>query len=70
MSPPTRTPLMALADLLLGQPVQDWVRGRRDEKVSFRRIALELHEKTGGQISVTDNTIRAWAAEQPSAAAS
>lgn len=57
-----RTPTMALADHLLKQPVEEWVRARRPQK-SYRRIALELRDVTKGKIEVTDRTVAAWATE-------
>lgn len=66
------TPIQALAEHLLGQPVGQWLRERRPER-SYRRLAQDLLGATGGQIDVTDRTIAAWLAEhseQPAARAS
>lgn len=56
------TPTRRLARVLLGQPVEQWIRDRRTAGKSWRRIALELRDTTNGQIDVTHETVRAWAA--------
>ncbi|MBA2558447.1 MAG: hypothetical protein H0V07_00905 [Propionibacteriales bacterium] len=70
-----RTPTQALADHLLKQPVEQWIRERRSQGKSYRRIALELRDATKQAIEVSDRTITMWAAdpqptEQPTAQAS
>lgn len=67
-----RTPTQALADHLLRKPVEDWVHERRQQNISFRRIALELRDVTKGKVDVTEATIRTWAPrpDQPAEQAS
>ena len=55
------TPTQRLASHLLGQPVGDWIADRRDTGRSWRLIARDLHEQTGGAVDVTHETLRAWA---------
>lgn len=55
------TPRQQLADIALGRPVADFIADRRDAGASYRTIARELHAATGGQVDVTDQTVRAWA---------
>lgn len=64
------TPIQALAEHLLGQPVGDWLRERRPDR-SYRRLAQDLYRATDGSIDVTDRTVAAWLAPsepEPSAA--
>lgn len=56
----TQTTTQRLASLLLGQPVDQWVRDRREAGDSWRRIAMQLHEITDGQVSLTGEAIRLW----------
>lgn len=53
------TPTRRLADLLLDGALDTWVSDRRPGR-SWRRIARELFEATGGQVDVTDVTLRSW----------
>lgn len=55
-----QTTTQRLASILVGQPIEDWIASRRADSVSWRKIALELHERTGGQVSVTGEAIRLW----------
>lgn len=57
-----------MAGLLLGQPVDQWIRDRRAEGTTWRAITALLRERTGGQIDVTHETVRAWSAEAQRAA--
>lgn len=54
------TPTQRLADLLLPTTLSDFVQARRDTGRSWRLIARDLHEQTGGQIDVTAETLRGW----------
>jgi hypothetical protein len=62
--PPT-TPLQRLATLALGEDVIAWVVSRRaaDPQPSFRSIAIELRERTNGEVDLTDQTLANWHAE-------
>ena len=56
------------ASLLLDQPVDKWIQARRERGHSWRRISIELHDLTSGQVSVTGEAIRQWAARDEDAA--
>jgi len=62
------TPQQKLARLLLGRPVDQWIQERRAAGRSWRLITRDLYEATNGQIDVTHETVRAWAAEPEPAA--
>lgn len=61
---PTTT--QRLADLLLGQPVIEWVEAHRppqvaeEDKTSYRMLARRLRELTDGQVDVAGETLRLW----------
>lgn len=55
-----------LAELLLGQPVLDWLaaeRSKGDKPATLRVLSLRLREATDGQVDVTPETIRLWLVE-------
>lgn len=56
----TQTTLHSAADRLLGDagPLEDLVADRRNRGVSWRKIANELRDLTG--IDVTYETLRSW----------
>jgi len=58
-----QTSTQRLANLLLDQPVEKWIQARRDRGDSWRRISIELHDLTSGQVSVTGEAIRQWASK-------
>lgn len=63
------TPTHRLADLLLPTTLAEFVAERRPRR-SWRLIARDLHEQTGGQVDVTAETLRGWfGADEPVAAA-
>jgi len=57
-----RTATQQLAELLLGQPLDDWLTERRTGwgKRPYRRIAEELAHVTNGKVDVTGETLRLW----------
>ena len=59
----TQTTLHTAADRLLGDagPLEELVADRRGRGVSWRKIAGELRDLTG--IDVTHETLRSWFAE-------
>ena len=59
----TKTSTQRLAEILLGQPLRKWIADRRAAGLSYDRIAVELHDRTGGQVSVSGEAIRQWAAK-------
>ena len=63
-----QTSTQRLASLLLDQPVEKWIQARRERGHSWRRISIELHDRTSGQVSVTGEAIRQWAARDEDAA--
>jgi hypothetical protein len=63
----TLTPSQQLAGMILGKPVKDWLRDRRATGRSWRLIARDLYEATNGQIDITHEAARRWAAEDTAA---
>lgn len=53
------TPSQRLAELVLGESLEDFVRERRPGS-SWRRIAQALHEATNGDIDLAPETLRLW----------
>ena len=69
----TATPSQTLAEHLLGRPVGEYIaekRNARRPRWSWRLIAEQLAEDTGGKVVVTAETVRVWAASAPQAVAS
>lgn len=58
------TPTQRLAELLLDESLEEFVRSRRDH-TSWRRIAKELHDATDGEIDVTQEILRRWYPDPP-----
>jgi hypothetical protein len=50
-----------LATLYLKRPVDEWIALRRDEGLSWRRIAAALLRETRLRVDVTPETLRQWA---------
>lgn len=65
---PAGTPTQRLADHLLGEPLEEFVRARRPGR-SWRLIARDIYEATNGDIDVTPITLASWFTE-PTAQAS
>lgn len=55
-----KSPAHRLADVLLDQPLADYVADRRRDGASWRRISLDLRDDTDGQVDITYETLRAW----------
>jgi hypothetical protein len=55
------TPTRLLADKLIPDGVDQFIAQRRDQRKSWRRIALDLRDQTSGVIDVTPETVRKWA---------
>ena len=55
------TSTQRLAEILLGQSLEKWITERRAAGLSYDRMAVDLHDRTGGQVSVTGEAIRQWA---------
>jgi hypothetical protein len=51
-------PIERLAELLLRQPLADWVRERRDSGEPWAAISRDLHIRTNGDVSLTGETLR------------
>jgi hypothetical protein len=49
-----------LASQALGRPVGGWIADLRAQRVSYRHIARDLEQATGGRIRVTHQTIVNW----------
>lgn len=62
-----QTATQRLADLLLGQPVMEWVDERRAKGLSWRKVAIELRDRTEGEIDVAPATLIAWDAARVAA---
>jgi len=54
------TDLQRLATIILGEPVEEWLLVRHRARSSYRTIADELAEATGGQVRVTRQAIGLW----------
>lgn len=54
------TPTQQLATMLLGEPVDAWIRAKREAGEPWRVIARELHQRTNGRIDVTHQTLVNW----------
>jgi hypothetical protein len=68
---PSGTRTQQLASLLLGQPVETFVRTRRAEGRSWRLISRDLYDATGQQLDVSDVTLISWfGGREPETAAS
>jgi hypothetical protein len=65
----TSTPTQRLAEILLRQPVTEYVAAKRAEGRSWRLIARDLYEDTAGEIDVTYETLRGWATSDAESAA-
>lgn len=59
-----RSPRKRFADRLLGVSVEEFIATRRADGDSYRRIAVALSDATGGEIDVTDVTVRVWHQQQ------
>jgi len=61
------TPNQKLAGMLLGKPVKDYIQERRDAGRSWRLVARDLYEATNGQIDITYQAAKNWAADKDAA---
>jgi hypothetical protein len=57
-----RPPLLRLADLALDGQLADVVRAHRTAGKSWEWIARDLWARTNGEVDVSGQTVRAWAA--------
>lgn len=57
---PPSTPTRRLAEVLLGRPLDEWVRERRAAGSSWRLISMELWDATNHEVVVTYETLRSW----------
>lgn len=63
------TPTRRLADLLLEDGLEAFVRERRAKGRSWRLISRDIWEATGGELDVTYETLRSWFPENDAAGA-
>lgn len=58
-----------LAELTLGRPLDEYVAEKRSARPrwSWRLIASQLAEDTGGEIQLSHQTLRVWFADQDAA---
>lgn len=63
------TPNRRLADLTLGRPLEEYVAEKRTSRPrwSWRLIAQQLDEDTGGEIQLSHQTLRTWFGESNAA---
>lgn len=54
------TPTYRLAEVLLGEPLDQWVKRQRKAGASWRLIAMELWRATDHEIVVSFETLRSW----------
>lgn len=54
------TPTARLAEILLREPLAEFVRSRRAEGLAWRLVSRDLYEATDHQIDVTYETLRTW----------
>lgn len=56
----TQTATRRLAEVVLGESLEEYVRSRRSAGRAWRLIARDLWEATDGEIDVTYETLRTW----------
>jgi len=59
----------ALFEDRYGQPLLDWVADRKDEGLTWRNVARQLSDLTGGIIDLAPQTLLNWAADHREPAA-
>lgn len=64
------TPTQRLAEVLLGESLEHFVRSRRAEGKPWRIIARDLWRATNGEVDVTYETLRTWFPDEPRRSAS
>jgi signal transduction histidine kinase len=57
---PQSTIVNALLEAKYDTTLADFLTEARTEETSYNRIARDLHDLTGGTVSVTGETIRRW----------
>jgi hypothetical protein len=50
----------ALLEAKYDTTLEAFLTDKRDQELSYNRIARDLHDLTGGDVSVTGETIRRW----------
>lgn len=62
--PNTLTPTQQLAEVLIGQPLPEYIRAKRNARPSFtwRLIAEDIERDTNGKVKVTPYAVSMWAA--------
>lgn len=65
-----RSSAKQLADLILGEHVEQWMTKRANDGRSLRGIAEDLKQATEGKVDITHSTVSLWLSEEPDAAAS
>lgn len=66
---PPQSPTYRLAEVLLGEPLDRWVRTHREAGNSWRMIAMELWRATDHEVVVSFETLRSWFPEDENGAA-
>lgn len=62
------TPKRRLADLLLPEGLEHFVRSRRANGVAWRVVARDLWMETEGELDITFESLRAWFPDEAEAA--
>lgn len=57
---PDAKPAQRLAEVLLGQPLDQWVAERRAVGMSWRTISADLAVSTQHQLKINRETLRNW----------
>lgn len=65
---PQATPKQRLAELLLGESLEHFVRSRRADGLPWRYVARDLFDATGGEVDVTHESLRLWFPDEAKAA--
>lgn len=55
-----QSPTRRLAELLLGEPLEAWVRTRRANGASWRLVSMELWAATDHEVAISFETLRTW----------
>ncbi len=63
------TPSRRLADHLIPGGLDAFVRDRRNEGMSNRNLTVAIYSATGGQVDISETTLRTWYPQNTSTAA-
>lgn len=63
------TPSRRLADHLIPGGLDAFVQDRRNEGMSNRTLTVAIYSATGGQVDISETTLRTWYPQKASTAA-